>query len=518
MGNLRNPPLLQASVVARRLITDIATIAHGIAEVPILPIKLVDQPKPSAMPAKRKAQKAEKTRLDSSHAAAVNDTEISAPPVDSCATGIDGGSGRSTLPESAPVRADGEPCPMLPDWPDAPLPEDFLRQAHELRIGEAGTRASPPVLASVRKPITAGKLRKAERNQRIAAAYAAGGECREIAAREGLSRTRVLAIVNTEGVPSRQVGKNRRIPDLDRQAVADLYANGMPLRAVADRFGVSKSTAKACLIELGAQLRPVGKRSPAYQPKPKIPKQPKAVSAPVQIRLPIHPIPHVAGQAEVKSCSRSPVKESGRDGMAARESVSQNPLAKPEAGALAAGEKRSPTPPTPDSGTSGAGFYSEAAVKARAQEAGRKRAHAENAAKAERKLSRRSAQADFEDRAVSEFEAALAKVRARKAGAVEVIAPKPAAPQDEGKRLAAAFAAKAVQKSTSVPAATGPTKHAPGREECPRCGIPGLKGCAHFLPCEDQPVRVALPQDDAEYDGRVTSTKHRTGGRQAVRL
>ena len=101
---------------------------------------------------------------------------------------------------------------------------------------------------------------------------------------------------------------------------------------------------------------------------------------------------------------------------------------------------------------------------------------------------------------------------------MEVIAPKPAAPQDEGKRLAAAFAAKAVQKSTSVPAATGPTKHAPGREECPRCGIPSLKGCAHFLPCEDQPVRVALPQDDAEYDGRVTSTKHRTGGRQAVRL
>ena len=76
-----------------------------------------------------------------------------------------------------------------------------------------------------------------------------------------------------------------------------------------------------------------------------------------------------------------------------------------------------------------------------------------------------------------------------------MIAPKPAAPQDEGKRLAAAFAAKAAKKSTSVTAATGPSEPAPSREECPRCGIPGWKGCAHWLPCEDQPRKVELPDE-----------------------
>lgn len=30
-----------------------------------------------------------------------------------------------------------------------------------------------------------------------------------------------------------------------------------------------------------------------------------------------------------------------------------------------------------------------------------------------------------------------------------------------------------------------PIGPAPSREECPRCGVPGWKGCDHFLPCED---------------------------------
>lgn len=30
-----------------------------------------------------------------------------------------------------------------------------------------------------------------------------------------------------------------------------------------------------------------------------------------------------------------------------------------------------------------------------------------------------------------------------------------------------------------------PIGPAPSREECPRCGVPGWRGCDHFLPCED---------------------------------
>ena len=367
---------------------------------------------------------------------------------------------------------------------------------------EAETRASPPVLApvlaSVRKPITAGKLRKAERNQRIAAAYAAGEECREIAAREGLSRARVLSIVNAEGVPSRQVGKNRRIPDLDRQAVADLYANGMPLRAVADRFGVSKSTAKACLIELGAQLRPVGKRSPAYRPKPKIKSAATRLSKGASATT-LTPAPEGTSGGVTGGCYESPANAGEQHEKPAAAVLRQAQDERVEVAAAAARIS--------DTGE----LLARARRKAKAERA------AEQAAADERRIARRSQRATEDDAAVSEFEAALAKVRARKAGAVEVIAPKPAAPQDEGKRLAAAFAAKAVQKSKSVPAATGPSKPAPGREECPRCGIPGWKGCAHFLPCEDQPVLPSAEQlrHDANSNPLRNSMKF-TGKRQGI--
>ena len=29
---------------------------------------------------------------------------------------------------------------------------------------------------------------------------------------------------------------------------------------------------------------------------------------------------------------------------------------------------------------------------------------------------------------------------------------------------------------------------APSRDGCPRCGIPGFKGCDHYAPCEPAPI------------------------------
>lgn len=55
-------------------------------------------------------------------------------------------------------------------------------------------------------------------------------------------------------------------------------------------------------------------------------------------------------------------------------------------------------------------------------------------------------------------------------------------------RLAAAYAREAAAKSTSVPAKQAPLVPAPSREECRQCGIPGWKGCDHYLPCADPRV------------------------------
>lgn len=48
-------------------------------------------------------------------------------------------------------------------------------------------------------------------------------------------------------------------------------------------------------------------------------------------------------------------------------------------------------------------------------------------------------------------------------------------------RVAAAHRAKSAATTKS---AVKPLVPAPSREECPRCGIPGWKGCTHFLPYE----------------------------------
>lgn len=61
------------------------------------------------------------------------------------------------------------------------------------------------------------------------------------------------------------------------------------------------------------------------------------------------------------------------------------------------------------------------------------------------------------------------------------------APKIDWARLAAAHAAagKAISARIDEQVAKSiPLQPAPSREECPRCGIPGFKGCAHFLPCE----------------------------------
>lgn len=80
-------------------------------------------------------------------------------------------------------------------------------------------------------------------------------------------------------------------------------------------------------------------------------------------------------------------------------------------------------------------------------------------------------------------------------------------------RVAAAHAARPGPQAQPV---TPPLEAAPSREECPRCGIPGWKGCAHFLPCEETFVRPNSAEDWRK-GGQGKSEKIRfTGKRQGI--
>lgn len=63
-------------------------------------------------------------------------------------------------------------------------------------------------------------------------------------------------------------------------------------------------------------------------------------------------------------------------------------------------------------------------------------------------------------------------------------------------RVAAAHAARPGPQAQPV---APPLEAAPSREECSRCGIPGWKGCAHFLPCDTLPPLVL---QEPKADGR----------------
>lgn len=81
------------------------------------------------------------------------------------------------------------------------------------------------------------------------------------------------------------------------------------------------------------------------------------------------------------------------------------------------------------------------------------------------------------DPLMEEFGVALAKVRARRTSEQ----------QAEGPRLAAAFQARAAAAKPKP--AQRPKRQAQSNEECVHCGIPGFRGCDHFLPYEPEVAR-----------------------------
>ncbi len=199
--------------------------------------------------------------------------------------------------------------------------------------------------------------------------------------------------------------------------------------------------------------------------------------------LPEHADPDLdrpAVEDETTSCSRSPVEESGLAGMAARECVSPNQRVKRSAAAPR--KKRTPNPiestPAPASALDQMPARSSAAPRsAPADRSMRmplpiKGFHRQPTGLGD--LTEAAQPAPRPD--IRSLAEKLAAKRAAQAAKIDPV------------RLAAAYAREAAAKSTSVPAKQAPLVPAPSREECRHCGIPGWKGCDHYLPCADPRV------------------------------
>jgi hypothetical protein len=85
--------------------------------------------------------------------------------------------------------------------------------------------------------------------------------------------------------------------------------------------------------------------------------------------------------------------------------------------------------------------------------------------------------ADDVDDAVADFLVSLAAVKSGRAGRA------PRRGRIDGARLAAAYKARALAGPDPAPM---PKRRAPSGEACRVCGIPGARGCDHFLPFAGQ--------------------------------
>ncbi|QOL36398.1 hypothetical protein [Bifidobacterium subtile] len=90
----------------------------------------------------------------------------------------------------------------------------------------------------------------------VVADYERGDAVKDIAARYGIHRVRVTEILGRAEVPTRRYG----LPEQVRKEAARLYTQGLGIRAVADRLGISYEGARAGIVGCGSVLRPPGRQ------------------------------------------------------------------------------------------------------------------------------------------------------------------------------------------------------------------------------------------------------------------
>ena len=499
MGNLRNPPLFLRPSVVRALVDDVHLIARAVSQVPVLPFKLVDQPRPPAPLLVPVSDISEIKRLETAHEPASNDIEHEPA---AAQVGRAARKGRERANGSEEGTRARPPVSLLPDLDRKAVAEAYAAglslRAVAKQFETSKTTAKSCVLehGGTLRPLgtrsPAYQPLHVARDAEIAAAFAAGDNVDELAARFELTGSHVRNIANRHGVKRRTGKKIDPAITARNAAIATAYAAGENSAQLMARYRLTRANIYAIANKAGAS-RPEKVRVP------KAAKPPKAVKvrAPKLPRAPKSPRVTKSAATRLSTGDRAGLLTQAPEGTSAGVAggvlIGRANACEQHDKPVSAAVVRPAAETAPVPAATGTGFYSETAAKQRAQHAGRGRARAEQAADDARKIERRSQRAAEEDAAVSAFQVALARVQARKAESIEVIAPKIVTPLDEGKRVAAAFAARAAVKSTSVPEKAAPTEHAPSREECRICGTPGFKGCDHWLPHLDQPALARTP-------------------------
>lgn len=478
-SNLRNPPLFLRQSVIRNMLADLDRISgmidKGVIPVPIAPIKLIDRPRASEDPRLAKANDDVADASRKPRAKATVSGRV-APPVAS---------------EPVPAAAsEQEP----EDWPDAPLPEhsDPDLDRSEPAQSKRKSRATGVQAAQ--------RAAKAERDQAMLAAYAEGAEVADLAVRFGLAECTVREIAQDAGLRRRTGARPSKEIAARNAEVAEALAGGEPIGAICERFGLSHTNVYAIGKKAGVNRKAVTRADIAAKTG--------AVLAAIRRGEAVADIAEwsgynsshiyqIAKKAGVpiprpqKAPKPPKAPRQAKPKVPAKVSVSIHRGETPPPAIVEAAAEKLRQVASDNTGE----FFSDAAVKRRAQQAGRSRVLAERDAAAARRAERRAERAADDAEAIDEFREALNRAAQRRESGVTVIAPVRAAAVRSGARLAEALRRRDEAKRAQQQSATDRVTRvrllpAQSRGECPRCGIPGWRGCAHQLPHEAGPPPV----------------------------
>jgi Mor family transcriptional regulator len=462
-SNLRLPPLFLRASVVRGLIADLQGIHHAVVQVPLLPTKLVDMPRASEDP--RLAKASDDHEIQSLSRLPVQESGLER-------MARRGGVSLKPTGEWSPEAKEASPHP-IPEITEpaaaqvgraAPKSQSDLGCSERANDSEEGTRARPTdPQPRVRKSRATGvkaatDAARAARNSALLAAYAAGGEVEELAKQFGVSVFTVREIAWANGL-KRKIGKPFSAEIAARnQQVAAAFTAGEPIGAMITRFQLSRANIYK-IVELAGAKRPAKAPKPPREPKPRRVKAPKP---PRQPKIPrIRATKSAAtGSAMGDSADLRTQAPEGSSGGVVGGPVNAPANAceqhvKPYASGMLGPDAEAPEFKRP---------------RPRLSQADEPRPEAPAPVLSDAAFER----AEPAPKPAPDVRGMAARLAAKRAAERKL----------DPARVADAFARRAATKAAQAPVKPAPLLPAPSREECLRCGVPGWKGCDHWLPCE----------------------------------
>jgi DNA-binding NarL/FixJ family response regulator len=122
-------------------------------------------------------------------------------------------------------------------------------------------RCRPTIRTDARGPVAENSSQSQTRlsfpnRAKVVSDYRKGDAVKDIAACYGIHRATVTEILRRAEVPTRRYG----LPEPVRKEAARLYTQGLSIRTVANRLGISYEGARAGIVGYGAVLRQAGRQ------------------------------------------------------------------------------------------------------------------------------------------------------------------------------------------------------------------------------------------------------------------